>query len=154
MMDLRSLIRKRLEETTIMTLAVQDERGPWSTPVIFSYQETREGFVLYFMSRTQTRHVQAFSRSPWIAASLHPGTTRPLRGLQMEGPVHPINLRELPGVLKNYGRRFPQAIPHIPGKLLKNGTLRFFAFTPTWFGILDEENLGWGVREVWEVSHL
>ncbi len=151
-MDLKAIVRERLEETPILTLAVVDERGPWSVPVIFAFEETSRGFTLFFMSRTNTRHVQALRIRRWAAASLHPGTTRPLRGLQMEGPVEKLGGRELPRVLALYGRRFPRALPRIPRDLLARGSLAFFAFRPVWFGILDEERFGWGVRRVWEVG--
>ncbi|MCF6191826.1 MAG: pyridoxamine 5'-phosphate oxidase family protein, partial [Candidatus Hydrothermae bacterium] len=142
-MSLKAVIRERLEETSILTLAVQDDKGPWSVPVIFAYEERPDGFALYFMSRTETRHVRALRRTPWAAASLHPGTTRPLRGLQMEGPVRPVPLHALPRVLHLYGRRFPRALPRIPRDLLDAGKLRFFLFHPHWFGVLDEQRFGW-----------
>ena len=151
-MDLKAIVRERLEEMPILTLAVMDGRGPWSVPVIFAFEETDRGFALYFMSRTDTRHVQALRERPWAAASLHPGTTRPLRGLQMEGPVAQVPGRELPRVLALYGRRFPRALPRIPRDLLFQGGLAFFAFRPVWFGVLDEARFGWGVRRVWEVQ--
>ncbi len=145
------VIRERLEETPVMTVGVQDARGPWVAPVIFAFEERTPAFTLYFMSRLSTRHAQAILQRGWMAAALHPCETRPLRGLQMEGPAEVVPWSRLPRVLRLYTHRFPRALPHLSLALFREGDLRFFQFTPVWFGILDEARFGWGVRRVWEV---
>jgi uncharacterized protein YhbP (UPF0306 family) len=139
------VFRQLLEGQRVMTLATCSAAGPWAAPVLYA---VCPGPELVFMSRISTRHVQDLLASPRVAAAIHPGQTRPLRGVQLEGQARPLHGREALRALRAYLLRFPSARGRFPVWTTVRGVgeVRLFALRPERAYVLSEEDFGWGVR--------
>ena len=90
--------------SSVMTLGTAGEKGPWTAPVYYLYDN--QGF--YFFSDPQSRHIKAGQNRTCAAAIFRDDPdVRNLRGLQMTGTLSPcpVNL-ESAGIALAYGKRF------------------------------------------------
>lgn len=109
MHDLQQIMNDILEESYLLHLTVQDERGLWSAQLIFVYDE----HSLYWKSEVSARHSQAILKNNWVSGSISPcqSSLDVQRGLQIIGLTQKLeggmSLAEL------YQRKRGKTTPHI-----------------------------------------
>lgn len=88
-----------------MTLATQGPRGPWSAAVFYVLDD--DGLV--FLSSPASRHASQLALDPRCAATIQDNVEdwRDIRGIQMEGLVHPVAGEAAAHARKVYSARFP-----------------------------------------------
>jgi uncharacterized protein YhbP (UPF0306 family) len=102
---LEALVRSYLEAHTVVTLAVGDAEGPWAAAVFYA----SEGFDLYFVSSTETRHGAALLSDPRCGATIqnHPAAFDEIRGVQLAGLATLVPEQEVDAVFARYAAKFP-----------------------------------------------
>lgn len=140
--ELEQRIKDLLRSRSVLTLAVSDEDGVWSSPVYYA----SEGFDLYFVSDPASRHCRSASEGPAVAASTYDDSAgwEKIRGLQMEGTVELVPDSELQKVRKAYIARFPfteifflQFDKLEPEIAERAASVRFFRFRPGRIVLVD-----------------
>jgi uncharacterized protein len=105
-----SEIRKQAEElitqVTTMTLSTALRDGPWAAPVYYASR----GFVFYFFSDPDSRHIREATESGRAAAAIYPQVSswKEIRGIQMSGSLNALHpgLEALKAV-RAYLQKFP-----------------------------------------------
>ncbi len=103
---LRQEILKYLEEHNTLTLATFQDGMPWAAALFYA----NDGFTLYFLSATNTRHVESLTRNPQVAATVnedyHDWTK--IKGIQLEGRAEPVTSEEELGrAVEVYVTKYP-----------------------------------------------
>ncbi|MBP9718868.1 MAG: pyridoxamine 5'-phosphate oxidase family protein [Candidatus Levybacteria bacterium] len=81
--DWRKYIEEALSATEYCSLATVDEKGVWSNPVYFAWDEK---YNLYFISQMHSRHMQNIKRNNRIAVSIYKTEQKgDVLGIQLEG---------------------------------------------------------------------
>ncbi len=140
-MDLEEEIFGYLQAHHVLTLATQDEAGPWATPLFYVNDEAMD---LYFLSDPATRHCQAIRKSPRVSAAIHGGSTTwtEITGLQLHGWASALDdEREEEQALALYTEKFPFVMPLIPAE-----PHRLYRIRPQWFRLIDNSQ-GLGFKQ-------
>lgn len=104
---LESRYRKEIDsiitDTSVMTLAFQDDLGPWTAPVYYSGEISE----LFFLSSPRTRHGIAITKGLDFAASIfqEPQRWQQIRGLQLSGNISPVEDEK--GARASFLKKFP-----------------------------------------------
>jgi len=112
----------------VMSLATVGPDGPWSAALFYA----SEGFTLYFLSGSTTRHTRNLLADARASATIQQDYRdwREIKGLQLEGRVERLPEPEKARVVKLYADKFPvtrpdQAPPEIAAALARIGWYRF-----------------------------
>ena len=112
----------------VMSLATVGPDGPWSAALFYA----SEGFTLYFLSGSTTRHTRNLLADARASATIQQDYSdwREIKGLQLEGRVERLPEPEKARVVKLYADKFPvtrpdQAPPEIAAALARIGWYRF-----------------------------
>jgi uncharacterized protein len=130
-----------------LTLATASPDGqPHAAPVYFA---AGDGLQLYFFSAQSSRHAQDIAASPAAAAAIYPECFewQEIRGLQMQGEVHPIP----PGEQWEHAWEVYQAKFTFVSELrqvVERNTL--YAFTLHWIRLVDNRR-GFGFSQEWSL---
>jgi len=141
--ELRKRAEELIKEQNTMTLSTAVKDVAWAAPVYY----TNLGFVFYFFSDPNSRHVQEALASRQAAAAIfHQSSTwKEIRGIQMSGTLHPL----FPGLeslraLRAYLKKFPFAQDFFSsGDTLdlegfaKRFRVRLYRFQPLLFYYMD-----------------
>jgi uncharacterized protein len=93
-----------LESHNCVSLATDGPDGLWAATVFY----VNDAFELYFLSRSDTRHVRNIEANPRVAATISDDVAHWLniRGLQLEGSAKLVDERLRPRVLAAFRRRY------------------------------------------------
>lgn len=81
--DWKKYIEEALSATDYCSLATVDEKGVWSNPVYFAWDNK---YNLYFISQMQSRHMQNIQKNNRIAVSIYNTEQKgDVIGIQLEG---------------------------------------------------------------------
>ena len=78
----------------MLTLATNDLQGPWSAPVLYVADVSKQPFCLYFLSSANSRHSKALVKSEPIAASIYSDYTghwQSIKGAQLQVTVSALD---------------------------------------------------------------
>lgn len=104
-----SALRERIEAFLgahqVMTLATAGRAGPWAAAVFYA----SEGFTLYFVSVSSSRHALDIEANGAVAATIHGECAdwREIRGLQLEGTASRLTGTARASAALCYGRKHP-----------------------------------------------
>jgi len=87
-----------------MTLATTGPEGLWAAAVFY----VNDGFTLYFLSASTTRHSQNIATQPGVAATIQEDYKAwpEIKGIQLEGKAYQIEGAEQVEVIARYGKKF------------------------------------------------
>lgn len=133
-------IAKFLAEHHVLTLATEDEKGPYCCNLFYVYLPQRNWFVA--TSAADTLHVRQATRNPRVAASvvLETSVVGKVRGLQLRGTMAWPEGEERRVARNAYLRRFPFAAVM---------DLELWIIRPVFFKYTDNR-LGFGKKIIWE----
>lgn len=103
-----------LDSCGTLTLATSGPAGAWAASLFFA----RDAHLnLYFISSTETRHVQDFLANPSVAVTVNADYTEwaPIRGLQIAGTVERLGDEERPAAERLYLDKFQDLRPLLAG---------------------------------------
>lgn len=105
--DLKKQALSYLETHHVMTLATYGSDGPWATAVFY----VNDGFTLFFLTETHTRHGRNLAADRRAAAAVHEDYPdwRLIRGLQIAGTAVPVSPVEKAAKLPAFLAKFPSA---------------------------------------------
>ena len=124
----------------VMTLAFQDQQGPWTTPVYYSGNLEN----LFFLSSPDTRHGRGIEAGLPFAASIfpQPESWQQIKGLQMAGEV--LRLENEKAARNSFLGKFPFVVmflakSRIIDPLIKEKTdkVNFYTFMPRQVTLVD-----------------
>lgn len=103
--QLRPLVLAYLEEHRVMTLATSGVDGPWAAAVFYANQ----GFDIFFISASHTRHGQDLALDPRAAATIQEEYRDwpDIKGIQMEGTVSKLSGDDRRRAMDSYRDKFP-----------------------------------------------
>jgi uncharacterized protein YhbP (UPF0306 family) len=103
--NLRRAILAYLEEHRVMTLATSGVDGPWAAAVFYANQ----GFDLYFISASNTRHGQYLALNSRAAATIQEEYLDwpDIKGIQLEGTVSKLSGDDRSMAMDSYRKKFP-----------------------------------------------
>ena len=97
-----------LQSETVLTLSVNDDRGPWTAPVLYVADDALN---LYFLSSASTRHIASLPEDRRIAASIYSdyqGNWLEICGVQMEADISQVDEADRATAAARYFQRFPE----------------------------------------------
>lgn len=137
--NLNELAKEIVEKNEYLALSTSDlQNNPWVSPVAYAYDENG---AFYFVSVPASRHIQNILKNNKISFAIydsHQDWGMGI-GLQVEGTVEQVKLKDLPKVMSIYFRRnYPygsitKAFVEGLKKLLANKTYNFYQINPTVF---------------------
>ena len=91
--ETKDKIKRLIEETRVMTLAVSNNDIPWSSPVYFVFYNN----AFYFLSNENSRHIKYAQDKKNIAASIFQDSDKMdnIFGFQMSGRLAKISKKTL-----------------------------------------------------------
>ncbi len=94
-----------LREHHVMTLATHGAGGPWAAAVFY----VNDGFDLYFLSASSTRHGGDIAAHARVAATIQEDYAdwAAIRGIQLEGIAHELRGDDAERARRLYGEKFP-----------------------------------------------
>lgn len=101
----RRLIKECFKSAIIATIATNGQKGLWSTPVYFTFDDDLN---IYFVSNRSTRHVANITSNPTVAVSVfHPVTSEddPQVGVQMRGIAAEVPESKIEEIYASRARR-------------------------------------------------
>jgi uncharacterized protein len=126
----------------ILTLAVQEEQGPWCATCFYTYIPEKNQFV--FTSEPETRHILSLEKSGHFKVAgtiaLETRIIGRIRGIQFTGKMIKPTDEDLAKVKKAYLKAFPIA---------RLATLHLWILTPDYIKMTDNR-LGFGKKVIWE----
>jgi uncharacterized protein YhbP (UPF0306 family) len=141
---IESKYRKEIDEIVasaiVMTLAFQDQQGPWTAPVYYSGKLEN----LFFLSSPDTRHGQAINNGLPFAASIfrEPESWQKIKGLQIAGEVKEVESEEV--ARTSFLKKFPFVVLFLAKSRLidplikeKAGKTSFYSFVPSQVTLVD-----------------
>lgn len=140
MTDVRQRMKEVLEKTHLMSLAINDEKGPWVTDLVFIYDNNMN---IYWMSDPETRHSKAILKNNKVAGSITYSTKskEPNFGIQFEGVAEQLKGVQYRLLIKHLAKRsYPKPELSDAAKIL-GGDL-WYKLTPTKICLIDEKNFG------------
>ncbi len=89
----------------VMSLATTGREGVWAAAVFY----VNDGFTLYFLSSSSTRHSQNGALQPEAAATIQEDyhAWQAIKGIQLEGRISLIEGPERAAAIVKYGMKFP-----------------------------------------------
>lgn len=89
----------------VLTLATQGPAGLWAAAVFYA----SEGFSLYFLSASDTRHATNILSERRVAGTIHDDDVpwQEIRGIQLEGPVQQLHGAARDQAIAVYVQKFP-----------------------------------------------
>jgi uncharacterized protein YhbP (UPF0306 family) len=99
------LARTYVRNHQVMTLATAGPQGVWAAAVFYA----SDGFDLYFLSASHTRHGQNMAAQPHVAATIqedYPGWEE-IRGIQLEGEVQRLQAEARRHARELYEEKYP-----------------------------------------------
>jgi uncharacterized protein YhbP (UPF0306 family) len=141
--ELKSLARKVLEDTLLMSLGTVDVEGVWVADVIFL---SDENLNIYWVSMPTTRHSLALDLNNQAACTITADWEyKKERALQISGTVEkiaPSLERE-----REYEIKRGRPIPETEGEILSNGHV-WYKLTPSVIKLTDSGNFGYKRQDV------
>jgi len=103
-----------LDSCGTLTLATSGPAGAWAASLFFARDAQLN---LYFISSTETRHVQDFLANPLVAVTVNADYTQwaPIRGLQIAATVERLSDGERPEAERLYLDKFQDLRPLLAG---------------------------------------
>ncbi len=100
-----------LTSESVLTLATADACGSWSAPVLYAAANVESKPVLYFLSSSNSRHINNLSLNGSAAGSIYAsykGDWQAIQGLQMHGAIVEVDQQEEVLWQTTYFARFPE----------------------------------------------
>jgi uncharacterized protein YhbP (UPF0306 family) len=149
-------IRRFAREQSVMTLAVDGERGPWAAAVLYAVGvEADADLLFYFLSSDRSQHVMAATPDTPIAAEIHAPYQdwQSILGIQVRGLLTRVAAEHRAQVENLYYARFPEigALVEAPanederkiGHAFRKSS--FFRLSPGFIRLVDN-SAGFGSR--------
>jgi hypothetical protein len=129
-----------IKQHHVLTLATAAGSQPYCCNCFYSYDETRNIFVV--KTNENTRHTQELQQNPRVALSIVLETEEigKIQGLQITGKAVFYDGEQLRDATKNYIKRFPYAVLK-PGETL--------AIEPDYMKLTDNR-FGFGKKLIWD----
>lgn len=141
-----------LESHHVMTLATFGTEGPWAAAVFYINQ----GFTLYFLTESHTRHGRNIQANPLISGAIHEDyhDWREIKGIQFQGEAVPVTPIEKARVLTYFITKFPsvQSFISIPRYMTIIARSLLYRIKPHELWYLDNQK-GFSRREKVNLSH-
>ncbi|MBI3913053.1 MAG: pyridoxamine 5'-phosphate oxidase family protein [Chloroflexi bacterium] len=136
----RARIIAYLENHNTLTLATEREGKPFACSLFY----VNDGWTIYFVSDTKTRHAQNIAANPRVAATVHEDYRdwRVIQGAQLEGECAQANVIESAKALVLYAQKFP-FVKDLGAAMAK---VHFYKITPHWVRFVDNTR-GFGFKE-------
>ena len=145
-----------LQSETVLTLSINDEKGPWTAPVLYVADEDLN---LYFLSSSSTRHIASLPEDGGIAASIYSdynGNWLAICGVQMEADISQVSDADRAAAAARYFQRFPEVKALIDNPANEQekrigaafGKSHFFRLTPTFLRFINNAD-GFSSRNEW-----
>ncbi len=103
--EIKKKIKRLINETRVMTIAVSDNDIPWSTPVYFVFHDNR----FYFFSNENARHIKYAKDKKTVSVSIFHDSDQMdlIFGFQMSGLLEEVSKKTLYLLLvKKYVTKF------------------------------------------------
>jgi len=127
-----------MESHHVVTLATTGPDGPWATAVFY----VNDGFTLFFLTETHTRHGRNLTANPQVAMAIHEDYNdwHLIAGIQILGEAMPLSTWEKAKVVPAFFTKFP--------------SVSVFNSDPRYMGILAR-SLVYRVqpREIWYLDN-
>lgn len=146
MINIQDRVIEVLSKSHLMSLAIQDNEGPWIADVIFVYDEDLN---IYWMSDSDTRHSKAVVENGKVAGTIT-HTTRskePNFGIQFEGKAEKLPGTQFELLVKHLAKRGYPVPKMSQAKKILDGD-RWYKLVPTKMFLIDEENFGFKRQKV------
>lgn len=146
MINIKNRIIEVLKNTHLMSLATNDENGPWVADVIFVHDNDLN---IYWISDPNTRHSKAITFNKKVAGTITNSTkSKELNfGIQFEGRAEKLEGVQINLLTKHLAKRSrPKPTPSQAIEILNNKS--WYKLTPTKIYLIDEENFGFNRQEV------
>jgi len=146
MINIKNRIIEVLKTTHLMSLATNDENGPWVADVVFIHDKDLN---IYWMSDPNTRHSKAISLNKKSAGTITYSTkSKELNfGIQFEGISEKLEGVQINLLTKHLAKR-----GHSKPKLLQASEIldgdSWYKLTPTKIYLIDEKNFGFNRQEL------
>ncbi|MDP2629156.1 MAG: hypothetical protein Q8P45_00420 [Candidatus Harrisonbacteria bacterium] len=146
---MKDRLKELLEKGYLLSLGIQDEKGPWVADVIYIYDEH---FNIYWISDIGTRHSKAIENNQKGSGAI---TVSKLGehnfGIQLEGIA-----RRLEGDHSELAKLYTQRRKKVLGEesvfdsvgKIKDKDESWYLIEPTMIGLIDEENFGFNRQEI------
>lgn len=119
--DWKKHITECMQSTDYCSIATVDDKGVWSNPVYFAWDEQ---FNLYFISQMHSRHMQNLKKNPRIAVSIYKTEQKGnVAGIQLEGDAQ-ILLDDKEAIQKAFDTYY--------GRAGKGPDVQSYIHNPTW----------------------
>lgn len=90
--DWKKHLLECMNSTDFCSIATVDEKGVWSNPVYFAWDDK---FNFYFISQMPSRHMQNISKNPRIAVSIYKTEQKgDVYGIQLEGTARILSEKD------------------------------------------------------------
>ena len=138
MINIKSRIFEVLDKSYLMSLATQDDNGPWVADLIFIHDEKPN---IYWMSDSEARHSKAILKKNNVAGSITLSTKSKDKnlGIQFEGFAEQLKGVQFELLVKHLAKSgYP--IPKLSqAKKILDGDC-WYKLTPSRIFLIDEEN--------------
>jgi uncharacterized protein YhbP (UPF0306 family) len=143
-MDLNQRVLQVLNSSHLMSLGVQDDRGPWVSDVIFIFDDENN---LYWMSDPKCRHSQAILKNPKVAGTITASnkSKEPNFGIQFEGTAEKIEGARHDLAIKHRTKR-GHPVPSEQEDVLDGDS--WYVLKPSRIRLIDEENFGFTTQNI------
>lgn len=137
--DWKKYLLACMNSTDYCSIATVDEKGVWSNPVYFAWDDR---FNFYFISQMHSRHMQNLNKNPRIAVSIYKTEQKgDVVGIQLEGTGKILskkdNKEEIQHAYNTYYGRAGKC-PDIQG-YINNPTWLYVKITPEQIYYFDTE---------------
>lgn len=146
MINIKKRILEVLKTTHLMSLATNDQNGPWVADVVFVHDKDLN---IYWMSDPNTRHSKAISLNKVVAGTITYSTkSKELNfGIQFEGKAEKLEGIQINLLTKHLAKRSrSRPTPSQVLEILNNKS--WYKLTPTKIYLIDEENFGFNRQEL------
>jgi uncharacterized protein len=129
---LRERVQAYLRDHHVMTLATSGEEGPWAAAVFYVH----EGWSLYFLSASTSRHCRNVARNPRVSATIQEDYSdwKAIKGVQIEGTVTRLSGDREARIRALYAAKFPL----LAGGARVPGAIAEAIAKVSWYGIAPE----------------
>jgi uncharacterized protein YhbP (UPF0306 family) len=140
-----------LEAQSVLTLAIDDEDGLWSAPVLYAVEIANHRPYLHYLSSSSSRHSRCLSEKSTFAASIYApyqDNWQAIKGLQMQGQVTQLLDDQRSEFEALYFARFPEILTIIDSpsteqeakiaKAFKKSA--YYRFSPTYIRMTDNSD--------------